>query len=107
MENEQAESKQRGLVFSGYMIASYSGLVLGQLILVVHPQLGLELLMLVALCFALCLVPVALTGFGEEVDGLCTRGSDFDEQFTKPVAPSQLLCRIAAWRHIWCHSIHR
>jgi MFS family permease len=59
--NEQAESKQRGLVFSGYMIASYSGLVLGQLILVVHPQLGLELLMLVALCFALCLVPVALT----------------------------------------------
>lgn len=59
--NEQAESKQRGLVFSGYMIASYSGLVLGQLILVVHPRLGLELLMLVALCFALCLVPVALT----------------------------------------------
>jgi|SRR5690606_2474108 len=50
---------------------------------------------------------VALTGFGEEVDGLCTRGSDFDEQFTKPVAPSQLLCRIAAWRHIRCHSFHR
>jgi len=59
--NEQADAKQRGKVFSGYMIASYSGLVLGQLILVVHPQLGLELLMLVALCFALCLVPVALT----------------------------------------------
>jgi len=59
--NEQAEAKQRGLVFSGYMIASYLGLVLGQLILVMHPSLGLELLMLVALCFALCLVPVALT----------------------------------------------
>ncbi|KAI2684681.1 MFS transporter [Pseudomonas sp. TNT3] len=59
--NEQAEAKQRGLVFSGYMIASYLGLVLGQLILVMHPALGLELLMLVALCFALCLVPVALT----------------------------------------------
>jgi MFS family permease len=59
--NEQAEAKQRGLVFSGYMIASYLGLVLGQLILVVHPGLGPELLMLVALCFALCLVPVALT----------------------------------------------
>ena len=59
--NEQAEAKQRGLVFSGYMIASYLGLVLGQLILVMHPELGLELLMLVALCFALCLVPVALT----------------------------------------------
>ncbi len=43
------------------MIASYLGLVLGQLILVVHPELGLELLMLVAMCFALCLVPVAMT----------------------------------------------
>jgi MFS family permease len=59
--NEQALAKQRGAVFSGYMIASYLGLVLGQLILVIHPALGLELLMLVALCFALCLVPVALT----------------------------------------------
>ena len=59
--NEQAEASQRGTVFSGYMIASYLGLVLGQLILVMHPALGLELLMLVALCFALCLVPVALT----------------------------------------------
>ncbi|MGY2227088.1 MFS transporter [Pseudomonas gingeri] len=59
--NEQAEAKQRGVVFSGYMIASYLGLVLGQLILVMHPALGLELLMLVALCFALCLVPVAMT----------------------------------------------
>lgn len=59
--NEQAAAKQRGMVFSGYMIASYLGLVLGQLVLVVHPQLGPELLMLVALCFALCLVPVAMT----------------------------------------------
>ncbi|WP_223512168.1 MFS transporter [Pseudomonas sp. GL-R-26] len=59
--NEQADANQRGMVFSGYMIASYLGLVLGQLILVMHPGLGLELLMLVALCFALCLVPVALT----------------------------------------------
>ncbi|WP_026145057.1 MFS transporter [Pseudomonas asplenii] len=59
--NEQAEARQRGVVFSGYMIASYLGLVLGQLILVMHPALGPELLMLVALCFALCLVPVAMT----------------------------------------------
>ncbi|WP_323828378.1 MFS transporter [Pseudomonas sichuanensis] len=59
--NEQADAKHRGAVFSGYMIASYLGLVLGQLILVVHPQLGPELLMLVAMCFALCLVPVAMT----------------------------------------------
>ncbi|MES2819784.1 MAG: MFS transporter [Pseudomonadota bacterium] len=59
--NEQAEARQRGQVFAGYMTASYLGLVLGQLVLVVHPNLGLELLMLVALCFALCLVPVAMT----------------------------------------------
>ncbi|MGH8437134.1 MAG: MFS transporter [Pseudomonas sp.] len=59
--NEQADASQRGMVFSGYMIASYLGLVLGQLVLVLHPALGLELLMLVALCFALCLVPVAVT----------------------------------------------
>lgn len=59
--NEQAEAKQRGAVFSGYMVASYLGLVLGQLILVAHPALGPELLMGVALCFALCLVPVAIT----------------------------------------------
>ena len=59
--NEQAAAHQRGMVFSGYMTASYLGLVLGQLILVVHPGLGPELLMLVAMCFALCLVPVALT----------------------------------------------
>lgn len=31
------------------------------MILVMHPALGPELLMLVALCFALCLVPVAMT----------------------------------------------
>jgi MFS family permease len=59
--NEQADSSQRGQVFAGYMGASYLGLILGQLVLVVHPALGVELLMLVALCFALCLVPVALT----------------------------------------------
>ncbi|NQD93590.1 MFS transporter [Pseudomonas sp. CrR25] len=59
--NEQAATSQRGQVFAGYMAASYLGLILGQLVLVVHPGLGIELLMLVALCFALCLVPVALT----------------------------------------------
>lgn len=50
---------------------------------------------------------VALTGFSEAVDGLCARGSGFDDQFTKPVAPSQLLWRIAAWRHIQCRSLRR
>ncbi|MBA1250751.1 MFS transporter [Pseudomonas luteola] len=59
--NEQAEPNQRGKVFSGYMTASYFGLVLGQGVLIAWPELGSEKLMLVALCFALCLVPVAIT----------------------------------------------
>ncbi|WPP47438.1 MFS transporter [Pseudomonas sp. AN-1] len=59
--NEQAEPRKRGRVFSMYMTASYLGLVLGQLVLVVRPALGLEPLLLVALCFSLCLVPVATT----------------------------------------------
>jgi len=60
--NEQAEASERGKVFSGYMLASFSGQVLGQLALRLQADLGVELLLLVALCFALCLVPVALTG---------------------------------------------
>lgn len=59
--NEQAGADQRGAVFGAYMAVSYLGLVLGQLVLVVYLAFGPELLMLVALCFALCLVPVALT----------------------------------------------
>ncbi|MCP1622278.1 MFS transporter [Pseudomonas nitroreducens] len=59
--NEQAEARQRGAVFAGYMVASYLGLVLGQLVLVVHPGLGPELPMMIALCFALSLIPVAIT----------------------------------------------
>jgi MFS family permease len=60
--NEQSEPNQRGKVFSAYMTASYLGLVLGQGVLIAWPDLGSEKLMLVAFCFALCLVPVAITG---------------------------------------------
>ncbi len=59
--NEQSTSDERGMVFSGYMMASYLGMVLGQLVLAVMPELDINLLLLVALCFSLCLVPVALT----------------------------------------------
>ncbi len=59
--NEQAEPRKRGRVFSIYMTASYLGLALGQLVLVLRPGLDLEPLLMVALCFALCLVPVATT----------------------------------------------
>ncbi|WP_158892964.1 MULTISPECIES: MFS transporter [unclassified Pseudomonas] len=60
--NEQAGSGERGKVFSGYMTASYLGLALGQVVLVLSPDLGVDKLMLVAICYALCLVPVAVTG---------------------------------------------
>ena len=59
--NEQSTSSERGMVFSGYMMASYLGMVLGQLVLAAMPELNINLLLFVALCFALCLVPVALT----------------------------------------------
>lgn len=59
--NEKAEPHKRGRVFSVYMAACYLGLALGQLVLMVRPGLGLEPLLVVALCFSLCLVPVATT----------------------------------------------
>ena len=59
--NEQSTSDERGMVFSGYMMASFLGMVLGQLVLAAMPDLNINLLLFVALCFALCLVPVALT----------------------------------------------
>lgn len=59
--NEQSSSDDRGKVFSGYMMASYMGMVIGQLTLASLSALSLSLLLIVALCFALCLVPVALT----------------------------------------------
>lgn len=59
--NEQSTSENRGRVFSGYMMASFIGSVIGQLIQASLAELNTELLTLVALCFSLCLVPVALT----------------------------------------------
>lgn len=59
--NEQSNSDERGKVFSGYMMASYLGSVIGQLMLASLSNLETQILLLVALCFSLCLVPVALT----------------------------------------------
>ncbi|CNI02403.1 MFS transporter [Yersinia pekkanenii] len=59
--NDQAESNQRGTVFGFYMAATYAGMALGQVVLMIQPELGLSTLMIIALFFALCLVPVALT----------------------------------------------
>lgn len=59
--NEQAESSQRGIVFASYMIVSYLGLILGQGAISIYPELGLEPLLLIAICFSLCIVPISLT----------------------------------------------
>lgn len=59
--NDQSESNQRGRVFGFYMAASYLGMSLGQVVLMLQTDLGIATLLLIALCFALCLVPIALT----------------------------------------------
>ncbi len=59
--NEQADSKNRGTSFASYMIVSYLGLVLGQGAMSLNPELTIKPLLLVAICFALCIVPLALT----------------------------------------------
>ena len=59
--NEQAESHQRGRVFAGYMLVTFLGLGLGQLVLTLLPLLSFRHVVMVAMCFALCLVPVAVT----------------------------------------------
>lgn len=59
--NEQTENHQRGRVFAFYMVCSSLGTVLGQLALTLFPKLNYEPLIFVAICSALCLVPVALT----------------------------------------------
>ena len=59
--NEQAESHNRGTIFASYMVVSYLGLVLGQGAMSLHPELTIQPLLLVAMCFSLCVVPLVLT----------------------------------------------
>ena len=59
--NDQAEPQQRGVIFGLYMVATYLGLSAGQVILTLHFSNQLIPLLIVGLCFSLCLVPIALT----------------------------------------------
>jgi MFS family permease len=59
--NDGAETGQRGLIFGFYMVATYLGLSAGQVMLMTQIGSGSASLLIVALCFALCLVPIALT----------------------------------------------
>ncbi|ONM42773.1 MFS transporter, partial [Halopseudomonas pachastrellae] len=53
--NEQAESHQRGMVFASYMVVTFLGLVLGQVVFALKPELAIDHLLYVAMCFSLCL----------------------------------------------------
>ena len=59
--NDQARTEQRGRVLSLYMVASYVGMMLGNLALSLDEGLGIRVLLGVAMVFALGSVPVALT----------------------------------------------
>ncbi|WP_434930570.1 MFS transporter [Shewanella sp. HL-SH5] len=59
--NEQSEPSQRGTVFASYMIVSYLALMAGQGAISLYPDLGIEPLLLIAICFALCTVPISIT----------------------------------------------
>lgn len=59
--NEQAENNQRGLAFAGYMIATDLGLMLGQAYLHQFPVLDYKPLIMIAMLFAACLIPIAMT----------------------------------------------
>jgi len=60
--NERAESSVRGRVFSVYMAVTFIGLGGGQFLLDTGRQNPLTPFLLVAIMFAACLIPVALTG---------------------------------------------
>lgn len=59
--NERAESKVRGRVFSVYMVMTFLGLGGGQFLLDTGGQNPQTPFLLVAILFAICLIPVALT----------------------------------------------
>jgi len=59
--NERAEPAIRGRVFSIYQVISYGAIGLGQLLLPLGDPQGPELFMIVAMLFAFCLIPVALS----------------------------------------------
>ncbi|MEH8022401.1 MFS transporter [Rheinheimera metallidurans] len=59
--NEQSESSQRGTVFAAYMITSYLGMIGGQIMLSQFPALGIAPLLIISMCYSLCIVPIALT----------------------------------------------
>ncbi|WP_434777942.1 MFS transporter [Neisseria sp. Ec49-e6-T10] len=59
--NDQVENHQRGIIMAGYMTASSFGQVVGQLLIGKFPLLSFKPVLLVAICFCISLIPVAMT----------------------------------------------
>lgn len=59
--NDQADGRQRGQVLAGYMIATYVGMMLGQLGVATADGARSAAVIVVAIAFACCAVPVAMT----------------------------------------------
>lgn len=58
---EIAPRGNRGSLFSLYMVSNYMGMASGQLLLNVGDPMNMELVLVIALLFAMCLIPIALT----------------------------------------------
>jgi len=58
---EIATPRNRSRLFAVYMMSNYLGMAGGQLMLNLSDPLGIELVLVTALLFALCLIPIALT----------------------------------------------
>lgn len=58
---EIAPHGNRGALFSLYMVSNYLGMASGQLMLNVGNPMNMDLVLVIALLFALCLIPIALT----------------------------------------------
>lgn len=59
--NERADNRTRGGIFSLYMIANYAALGGSQFLLPLYPVTGSEIFILVGICYAAALLPVALS----------------------------------------------
>jgi len=59
--NERATNETRGHILSIYIIVNLTAIILGQWLLVLAPAQSFELFVIGAICYCLCLVPVALT----------------------------------------------
>jgi MFS family permease len=60
--NERTDPGSRGRVFSVYMLVTYLGMGIGQLLLNIGDPRGQSLFFVIGMLLALCLVPVAVTG---------------------------------------------